>query len=131
MRVWPIPIIVAVMLSGCASTESVKASQEQGVHRVYTAPYNSVYAATLAAVKAKELELVESDPAAGRIVVSHGISLLSWGERIAIWLRPLNESNTDVAIVSKPILAPLNFPPDWTSKLFEQIATELGTPKTK
>ncbi|CAM2184771.1 hypothetical protein PSAC2689_50424 [Paraburkholderia sacchari] len=26
----------------------------------------------------------------------------SWGERIAIWLRPLNESNTDVEIVSKP-----------------------------
>lgn len=130
MRGWLIPIMLAATLSGCASTESVKASQQESVHRVYAAPYNSVYAATLAAAKAQKLELVESDPAAGRIVVSHGISLWSWGERIAIWLHRLNESNTDVAIVSKPILAPLNFPPDWTSKLFEQIATELKAPAT-
>lgn len=128
MRVWLIPIFFAVALSGCASTESVKASREEAVHRVYAAPYDSVYAATLAAAKAKELDLVESDPSTGRIVVSHGISWWSWGERIVIWLRSLNESNTDVAIVSKPILAPFNYPPDWTSRLFEQIAAELNAP---
>ena len=101
MRGWLIPIMLAATLSGCASTESVKASQQESVHRVYAAPYNAVYAATLAAAKAQKLELVESDPAAGRIVVSHGISLWSWGERIAIWLHRLNESNTDVAIATE------------------------------
>ncbi|AKJ69464.1 hypothetical protein ABW99_15840 [Pandoraea thiooxydans] len=131
MRVWLIPIIFALALSGCASTESVKASREEGVHRVYAAPYKVVYDATLAAAKAKKLDLLESDPAAGRIVVSHGISWWSWGERIAIWLRPLSDSSTDVAIVSKPILAPLNYPPDWTSQLFEQIAAELQSSASK
>lgn len=131
MRVWLIPILFAAMLSGCASTESVKASKDEAVHRVYAAPYNSVYAATLAAAKAEKLDLVENDPAAGRIVVSHGISWWSWGERIVIWLQSLDASSTDVAIASKPILAPFNYPPDWTSKLFERIAAELGAPAAR
>ncbi|GAB7546837.1 hypothetical protein [Cupriavidus sp. CuC1] len=61
---WFIPITFAAIISGCASTESVKESKEESVHKVYQAPYVSVYDATLAATKAKKLELVESDKSA-------------------------------------------------------------------
>lgn len=68
MRIlWSISLGFIAVCCGCASTESVKESKEEGVHRVYQAPYATVYDATLAAAKAKKLELVESDNSTGRI----------------------------------------------------------------
>jgi hypothetical protein len=49
----------------------------------------------------------------------------SWGERIAIFVTKISDNQTQVEIISKPVVAPLNFPPDWVSRLFDAIGTEL------
>jgi hypothetical protein len=49
----------------------------------------------------------------------------SWGERIAVFVTKLSDNQTQVEIISKPVMAPLNFPPDWASKLFDAIGAEL------
>ena len=53
--------------------------------------------------------------------------LWSWGERIAVFVKPLSNNETEVEVVSKPVLAPLNFPPDWQNILLDQIEAELRT----
>ena len=113
------------VLAGCASTETVKEARGQGVSRVYEAAYESVYNATLEAAKSKNLEVVESDKATGRLVLSHGVTLWSWGERIAVFIARKGSTGTEVEIVSKPVLSPLNFPPDWQKILLDQIDIEL------
>jgi len=118
---------LAVIASGCASTETVKEAKGQGVSRAYQYAYEPVYNATLAAAKTKQLEVVESDKASGRLILSHGITLWSWGERIAVFIKPTSTHSTEVEIVSKPVLAPLNFPPDWQQILLDQIDVELRT----
>lgn len=116
---------LAVIASGCASTDTVKAARGQGVSRTYQFAYEPVYNATLAAAKAKKLEVVENDKAKGRLILSNGVTLWSWGERIAVFIKPLAENSTEVEIVSKPVMSPLNFPPDWQQILLEQIDAEL------
>ncbi len=120
---------VTMLLGGCASTETVKQAQGQGVSRVYPAAYEPVFAAALAAAKTKELEVVESDKAAGRLVLSHGVTLWSWGERMAVFIKPAASGGTQVEVVSKPVLSPLNFPPDWQTILLDQIGVELAGKK--
>jgi hypothetical protein len=121
--------ILATLLAACASTDTVKEAQGQGASRSYEHAYESVFNATIAAARAKELEVVESDKNSGRLVFSHGVTLWSWGERIAVFVKPESSRTTQVEIVSRPVLAPLNFPPDWQGILLEQIASELKTGK--
>ncbi len=79
----------------------------------------------LAAAKAGNLEVVEDDRAAGRMVLAHGVTALSWGEKIAVFLTPAGPDSTRVEIVSKPVMSTLNYPPDWPKILHDQIAKEL------
>lgn len=124
-----ITFILAILLAACASTETVKEAQGQGMSRSYEYAYEPVFNAAIAAAKAKELEVAESDKNSGRLVFSHGVTLWSWGERIAVFIKPESSTTTRVEIVSKAVLAPLNFPPDWQNILLEQIASELKTGK--
>lgn len=117
--------LLPVWMAGCASTETVKEAQGQGVSRTYPAGYDAVYTATLDAAKTKQLELVEADKSTGRLVLSHGITLWSWGERVAVFVKAKGASDTVVEVVSKPVLSPLNFPPDWQKILLDQIDAEL------
>ena len=120
---------VALIASGCASTETVKEAKGQGVSRSYPYAYEPVYNATVAAAKNRSLDVVENDKTNGRLILSHGITLWSWGERIAVFIKPIAAASTEVEIVSKPVLAPLNFPPDWQKILLDQIEVELRAQK--
>lgn len=124
-----IALIVAAALIGCASTETVKKDRGQGESKVYQNAYEQVFYAALAAAKTKKLDVVEDDKASGRILLAHGVTLWSWGERIAVFIKPLAGNSTEVEIVSKPVLSPLNFPPNWPKILFEQIDVELQAGK--
>jgi len=130
MRVLSFAIcVLAILTGGCASTETVKEAQGQGVTRIYQHPYEPVFDATVAAAKSKELEIVESNKITGRIILSHGVTLLSWGERIAVFIRIVSPTATEVEIVSKPVMSTLNFPPNWQQILFDQIDLELRARK--
>lgn len=121
--------VFAILAGGCASTETVMEARGQGVSRIYQYAYEPVFNAALAAAKTKELEVIESDKGSGRLLLSHGVTLLSWGERIAVFVKAVTTQTTEVEIVSKPVLAPLNFPPDWQQILLEQIDVQLRTRK--
>lgn len=115
----------SILAGGCASTDTVKEAAGQGVARSYQAAYDPVFDAALGAAKASNLEVVESDRPTGRLVLSHGVTLWSWGERIAVFVRRKDAARTEVEVVSKPVMSPLNFPPDWQRILLERIEVEL------
>lgn len=121
--------LIAIFAGGCATTETVKEAKGQGVTRTYNYGYEPVFDAVIAAAKTKELELVESDKSSGRLVFSHGVTLWSWGERIAVFVKALTTETTEVEIVSKPVMSPLNFPPDWQNILLNQIEVQLQSAK--
>lgn len=128
-----IPVFVicvfAILAGGCASTETVKEAKGEGASRIYQYAYEPVFNAAVAAAKTKELEVVESDKGSGRLLLSNGVTLWSWGERIAVFVKALSPQTTEVEIVSKPVLSPLNFPPDWQQILHAQIDNQLRSRK--
>ena len=128
MRTWLCAWCAAIVLAGCASADSVKDAQGQGVKRTFRQPYEAVYQAVLNAAARRKLELLEQDRAAGRLVLSGAASLTSFGERIAVFVMRGNERSTTVEIVSKPVGGVLTFPPDWPALLFGDIEQEL-TPR--
>jgi hypothetical protein len=120
---------VALLTGGCASTQTVKDAQGQGASRVYHHGYSSVYRATLSAAKAKELEVAESDRKAHRLILTQGVTWKGLGEKVAVFITPVTRASTKVEVVSKPVLAPLNFQPDWQQALLDQIDAELKAKK--
>jgi hypothetical protein len=114
-------------LAGCASIDSVKDARGKGIKRTFKQPYDEVYVATLAAAAARNLELVSATQATGAILLSHGASLGSLGERIAVFVSRLGDRVTSVEVVSRPVVATLSFPPDWPILLFGEIEEQLAT----
>jgi hypothetical protein len=130
MRAWVLLVGFAALLAGgCATTQSVKDAKGQGTSRVYHHGYGTVYRATLSAAKAKDLEIKENDRKAHRLILTQGVSWKGLGEKVAVFITPMTRTRTKVEVVSKPVLAPLNFQPDWQQALLDQIDTELGAKK--
>jgi hypothetical protein len=120
-----ITVLAVCFLGACATTETVQQAKGTGAKKTFDAGYEPVYQATLTAAAKQGLTLTKADKATGEILLSHGLTPWSWGERIAIFVERVSDDQTQVEIVSKPVVAPLNFPPDWVSKLFDAIAAEL------
>lgn len=131
------------LLSACASIKTVKEMRGlgQGRSQEYPLPYKIVFEETVDTVTEVGLDLVEADRDAGRILATHGTTLLSWGENIAIFVQEVEPSRTEVEIVAKMVFAPGNFPPDWLGIIFTRLDINLSlelkkgkttiTPRTK
>ena len=115
-----------ILLGGCASTETVRESRGEGTTKLYSVNFENVYAAALRAAESEKLDIVATDENAGRIDLSHGVTWWSWGERISVFVTGVSAGETEVEIVSEPVMAPLNFPPDWEGRLFKAIDRELN-----
>ena len=118
-------IFAALLLGACASTETVQQAKGTGEKRTFDANYEAVYQATLSAASKQGLTLTNADKNSGEILMSHGMTPWSWGERVAVFITKISDSQTQVEIISKPVMAPINFPPDWVTKLFDAIGIEL------
>jgi hypothetical protein len=120
---------VGLLAGGCASTQTVKDAKGQGASRLYRHGYSRVYRATLSAAKAKELDITANDRKAHRLILTQGVTWKGLGEKIAVFITPVTRASTKVEVVSKPVLAPLNFQPDWQQALLDQIDAELNAKK--
>ncbi len=125
MRGILVTVFALWFLGACATTETVQQAKGTGEKRTFNVDYESVYEATLSAASKQGLTVTSADKSSGQILLSHGVTPWSWGERIAVFVTKLSDNQTQVEIISKPVMAPLNFPPDWASKLFDAIDAEL------
>ena len=125
MRGTLVTVLALCFFGACATTETLLQARGTGEKRTFNADYGSVYTATLSAASKQGLTLTSADKSSGQILLSHGLTPWSWGERVAVFVTKLSDDQTQVEIVSKPVMMPLNFPPDWASKLFDAINAEL------
>lgn len=116
-----------IVLQGCATLSTVRSAPAfAGTSIVYNQSYERTFDATLEAVKWAGLKLVEENRAKRVIVASHGVSLMSWGERVRVTVLPLDEQHTQVNILSKRVLATNIFATDWEEKLVQTLNVSLG-----
>jgi len=128
MRIAIAAACALVALVACASAESVKDAQGQGVTRTFRQPYEAVYQAALNAAARRKFEVLEQDAGAGRIILSSVRSSMSFGERIGVFVTRAGDRSTAVEVVSRPVGGLLSFAPDWPALLFGDIDQDL-TPR--
>lgn len=103
--------LMLALTGACATTETIKQTRGDGSKRLYPHDAKAVHAAVLATAKAKDLQIVEGGT--DSLVLSHGVSWRSFGERIAVFIRSISPRLTEVEVVSKPVFGTWNFPRDW------------------
>jgi len=120
-------LVLVSLISACSTTQAVKQSRGKGLRKHYSQSYDEVYKATLDTVYKQGLHVEEHDKETGFLYATHGLTLWSWGERIAIYVYKVDGGGTEVEIVSRKVFVPLNFAPDWAKYIFTGIEAELQT----
>ena len=107
--------VLAILATGCATTETGKPLQaNNSASRVYSQPYERVYAAVLAAAKAEHLEVVEADTASGRIVLANPLTSVGWVETITVAVSRASAQSSEVKVISRrPLATTYGLPPNW------------------
>lgn len=114
--------ILAACISGCSTLTDAKGAKGTGESQTYAANSNRVWEVLPKATKDLGLEYIAENKTEGYALAQRGISFVSYGEHVAIFVVPLAEQSTKVEVVSKKALATNIFAPDWAKPLLEKIA---------
>ena len=112
-----------VLTAACATTETVKQARGEGSKRLFLQDLKSVRVAVAAAAKSQGLDILENTD--DGFVLSAGLSWRSFGERVAVFVRAVSPRLTEVEVISRPLLGPMNFPRDWEHTLLDAVDRSL------
>ena len=118
-------IIFCFIFYGCSSIESVKKLQGQGIIRVYEAPYEQIWHATLKACQFNGINIIDANKQKGFISAETNIRATSWGENIAIWVKNLSQNRTEVEVISKTAGPFLLFHYEWEKPILNTISHQI------
>lgn|SRR3989338_4731716 len=118
-------LVIAFILLGCATVNTVKGAKGTGTVEEFNYPYDKVYEATIDALKELSIEIVEKNKVSGEIIGKRTASNVSFGERMAVFISALSPQRSKVEIISKTYLATNIFAKDWTQSIFSRIRENL------
>jgi hypothetical protein len=108
--------------SACSTLADAQQSKGTGTTRVYQAPYDAVWDATLNAVNTSGLALVSERKTEGKILAQRGMTAFSYGENVAIFVESApNQEGTRVEVVNKKSLAVNITAANWDSRIFKTL----------
>jgi hypothetical protein len=120
-------MVFLAILQGCTTMADSIAAKGTGDSRVFDADVDSVWSAVLEVIDERDsLKLVSEDRTAGRILVQKGMSAMSYGENIAIFIEPAGSGDkTRVEVVSKRALSTTVFAKDWEKYIVDKLDEKL------
>lgn len=118
--------IVSIMLGGCASVQVAKEAEGTGSIRIYDKPKAEVWVAMKMAIDETGGQIVNEDEEQCTVLANYSVSLFSWGERVAIFCRPISESKTETEVISKRAVAVNITASDWTEEVYAVLERELN-----
>lgn len=115
----------ALITAGCSTPASVTKMEGQGTRRVFAQGYDPVWNATVGAAQMNDFYILDSDQATGFISARRYMSPTSFGENVAIWVRPVTRAQTQVEVVSRRSGPPVVPAQNWDQRIFLSITTLL------
>lgn len=113
----------ALAAGGCSTVADARADRGSGVIVNYAAPFDKVWAALPEILKELGLKVAGDNMAEGTLLVEHGASTFSWGERVAIFVERIGtKGNSRVEVVSKGALGVNVTATDWAKSIHEKLA---------
>jgi hypothetical protein len=89
--------LALIVLSGCATLDSVQPGAGGSTFHVQGKSYNQIWDAAVETAGAS-LTIVQSDKVSGTIKAEKEASLTSWGEVVGIFIRPANTVASDYTV---------------------------------
>jgi major membrane immunogen (membrane-anchored lipoprotein) len=119
-------LCVTILLSGCATMADSVNAKGTGQFRLYDKDFNAVWSAVLEVVNGSKLKLISENMGEGQILAQRGMSALSYGENVAVFVqRQESDEKTRVEVVSKKALSTTVFATNWETKIFEELDVKL------
>jgi hypothetical protein len=96
-------LLIAVFLTGCATTGDVVRSKERGggMSKVYPVNAGQAWEIAKTVFYWEGTGAVEEHRSEGYMLTSSGESLISWGAVMGVWIEPVNDDRTRVTVVLK------------------------------
>ena len=120
-------LCLALLLSGCATMADSIDAKGTGQFRVYDKDYDTVWNAVLDVVTASQLDVVSRDKDNGQILAQRGMSALSYGQNVAVFVETAGSaSRTRVEVVSKKAVATDVLARNWENYILEALDGKLN-----
>ncbi len=118
---WIVIILITLLSTGCSTLADTKRSEGDGRRVVYSKSMDEIWPLTVYALNDLGLDVIEENKSQGYLLAKKGMSLLSYGENVAIFLKKVDNSTTTVEVISKKVLATTVFAKDWTDEIFMKL----------
>jgi hypothetical protein len=116
-------LVCLLLMTSCATSDSVARSEGEGTWRIFDCPYETVWSAAVGAAQLDDLCLLDSNQSAGYISAKRVMGVTTFGERVSIWVRPVNPVQTSVEVVSRRVGPPVFVSRNWEEPILKNIAT--------
>jgi predicted RNA-binding protein (virulence factor B family) len=114
-------IFATLLTTGCSTLADTKRSEGEGRRVSYSKSMDEIWPLTVYALNDLGLDVIEENKSQGYLLAKKGMSLLSYGENVAIFLKKVDNSTTTVEVISKKVLATTVFAKDWTDEIFMKL----------
>ncbi len=115
-------IVSIAFMSGCANLADARAAKGSGMVKEYPASMDTVWGAIPPILTELKLPLVAENKADGSILAQRGITPLSYGENVAIFVeQSTGGSKTKVEVVSKKAMATNFLATDWAKEIHDKL----------
>jgi hypothetical protein len=114
-----------VFIQGCSTPRSVANLRGQGTKQVFNGPYDAVWRAAVDAAQMGDLEIRDADRTTGYISAKRGIRFETFGENVAVWVRSLSPSQTEVEVISRQAGPPKFWIKNWEDEILRTVAANL------
>ncbi len=120
-------VCLALLASGCATMADSIDAKGTGQFRVYDKDYDTVWNAVEDIVTASELDVVSRDKDNGQMLAQRGMSALSYGQNVAIFVETADSATrTRVEVVSKKAVATDVLARNWENYILEALDGKLN-----
>ena len=117
---------LVALMSGCSTLANTRSAEGTGKKVTYAKSADEVWPVALLALQDLGLDVIETNKAQGYILAKRNMSVFSYGENVAVFVRPASVGSSNVEVISKKVLATTVFAPDWTEDIFKQLNTRLN-----
>ena len=112
--------------SGCSTLADSRAAKGTGISRTYAVTIDAVWKVMPSVLAELSLPMVADNKQEGYILAQRGITALSYGENVAIFVESVNGvTKTRVEVVTKRSLATNIFAPDWGKEILDKLGEKL------
>lgn len=114
--------ILLLVIAGCTTIADARAAKGTGKSRTYNATYDEVWEKLPTIISDLSLKVVGDNKEEGYILAQKEITLVSYGENVAVFVYKVDEANTKVEVVSKKSMQTNILAWNWEKPILDKLS---------